>query len=237
MTADNIKSASEKMASMSDAELQNMAKLAGFNISPEILKTSANMMKNMDPQELERMKNLAGSFNAPSSSSSPPSSSYPPPPSSYPPSSSYSPPPPSSSSFPPPPSLGPSSSFPKIESLKKKGNDLFSKGNYEEAGTVYFEAILEIEEIKAGDGWKEEEELKTLEVACRLNYAVSKSKLEEWDVVLTQGKEVLKLGENGKARFRVGQALSHLGKNEAAMGHLEKARELMSNDPIGTLLI
>ena len=132
---------------------------------------------------------------------------------------------------------------------------MFSQGKYEEAGTVYFEAILEIEELKAGEGWEEEgrrrkeegrkrvedggrnDELKALEVACRLNYAVSKSKLGEWDVVLTQGKEVLKLGENGKARFRVGQALSHLGKNEAAMGYLEKARELMSNDPIGNLLL
>jgi tetratricopeptide (TPR) repeat protein len=241
MTAENIKSASERMASMSDSELQNMAKLAGFNFSPELLKTSANMMKNMDPQELERMKNLAGSFNpsaAPFNGSNPYVNASTP---------SYKGSTPSDSNrvftnSNTTANTTSTSSFPKIETLKKKGNDLFSQGKYEEAGTVYFESILDIEEIRSGEGWENGgkgirwEELKTLEIACRLNYAISKSKVGEWDVVLTQGKEVLKLGENGKARFRVGQALHYLGKNDSALSYLEKARELLPNDPTGKVV-
>ncbi len=48
MTPDNFKMASERLAGMSDDELRNMSKMAGFNISPEMLKTSANMFKNMN---------------------------------------------------------------------------------------------------------------------------------------------------------------------------------------------
>jgi hypothetical protein len=63
---------------------------------------------------------------------------------------------------------------------------------------------LEIEEIKMST--KMNDELKNLEISCRLNYATTKSKLNDFEIVLSQAQEVLKYGDNGKAFYRLGLA-------------------------------
>lgn len=186
MTADNLKMASERMANMSDEDLRNMTKMAGFNISPDLLKTSANMFKNMDDKELERMKNMSSSMNFPQSTGNFANTSSPFVNDEH-------------------PNIGKSKSmnekdkeettiemYPKIESLKRKGNEFFKNNQFEEASASYFEAILEVEEIKINEGKFNKEEIEKLETACRLNYATTKAKLGDYEIVLTQAKEVKK---------------------------------------------
>jgi len=43
---------------------------------------------------------------------------------------------------------------------------------------------------------------------------------------------VLKYGDNGKAFFRVGQALHHLGRNEIALVNLEQSLKFLPEDSI-----
>lgn len=45
----------------------------------------------------------------------------------------------------------------------------------------------------------------------------------------------MKYGDNGKAFFRVGQALHHLGRNEKALNYLEQAVKLLPNDATSSL--
>lgn len=98
---------------------------------------------------------------------------------------------------------------------------------------MILQAIIEIEEIRSGRGNAQDEELDTLEVSCRLNYANVKAKEDEYDVVLTQAKAVLKVKENGKAYFRLGQALYHFKKYEEALKNLETAVSLLPSDDTG----
>lgn len=41
------------------------------------------------------------------------------------------------------------------------------------------------------DGKYDKEEIKRLEIACRMNYATAKAKLNEYEIVLTQAQEVI----------------------------------------------
>lgn len=141
MTADNLKMASEKMAGMSDEDIRNMTKMTGFNISPEMLKASANMMKNMSPEDLERMKNMGSNMNfnpfagnAPNYRNSP-SFSEPIQPKSENLRKTHS------DTFENNEKIVP---FPKIEDLKKKGNDFFNSNQYDEASASYLEVKEEI---------------------------------------------------------------------------------------------
>ena len=62
---------------------------------------------------------------------------------------------------------------------------------------------MEIEEIKMNEGKYDKEEIKRLEVACRLNYATTKAKLNEYEIVLTQAREVtLKKKKKKKKKIR-----------------------------------
>ena len=51
---------------------------------------------------------------------------------------------------------------------------------------------MEIEDTKMNEGKYDKEEIKRLEVACRLNYATTKAKLNEYEIVLTQAREAYK---------------------------------------------
>ena len=50
---------------------------------------------------------------------------------------------------------------------------------------------MEIEEVKMNEGKYDKEEIKRLDIACRLNYATTKAKLNEYEIVLIQAREVL----------------------------------------------
>ena len=140
MTPDNFKMASEKLSSMSDEELRNMSKMTGLNISPEMLKTSANMFKNMNPDEIERMKNMSAGMNFNNFNNNSQNFAQNP---SYPFNDNKN-------TTNPPETLKKSKTdpfesnekpllFPKIENLKKKGNDFFNKNQYDEASSSYLE--------------------------------------------------------------------------------------------------
>ena len=61
--------------------------------------------------------------------------------------------------------------------MKDKGNDLFSSQNFGQACQVYYEAILEIEEL-IDNGTKRNDELNNLETTLKLNYATGKLRLK-----------------------------------------------------------
>lgn len=68
--------------------------------------------------------------------------------------------------------------FPEVEDLKNQGNKLFKAKRYEEACNLYLDAIFEIEEIVEGNiVLRKNEDLKNLEISCRLNYCTSKIRL------------------------------------------------------------
>jgi len=135
MTTENLKMASERLGTMSDDELRNMSKMAGFNISPEMLKTSANMFKNMSPEEMERMKNMSSGMNFGNNQqfaqnqntsntnniTNDNNTQF------------------KKSKTDPFETQEKQLPFPKVESLKKKGNDFFNKNLYHEASTSYLE--------------------------------------------------------------------------------------------------
>jgi len=53
------------------------------------------------------------------------------------------------------------------------------------------QAILEIEELRIKNPKFESQELQTLEVSCRMNYATVKAKKEEWDISMEQAQKVI----------------------------------------------
>ena len=97
----------------------------------------------------------------------------------------------------------------RIADLKSRGNLKFRAQKFDEASQLYLETILEIEDMDRSHlNTKEKNEMKTLEVSSRLNYCTSKSKIHDWEVILHQTREVLKIEpENCKAKFKLGQAL------------------------------
>jgi len=218
MNMDQMKMASDMLSGMSDEQLRGYAKMMGMpNMDPSMLRNSAGMMKGMNEHQFSQMKDQAKNFKPPGGfGGASPSAST----------TTTSTPSSTSTSQ----TTTTSSRYGHIEKLKNKGNDLFKKGSYGDAATAYFEAIIEIEEIRSGRGNAQDEELDTLEVSCRLNYANVKAKEDEYDVVLTQAKAVLKVKENGKAYFRLGQALYHFKKYEEALKNLETAVSLLPSD-------
>lgn len=65
-----------------------------------------------------------------------------------------------------------------MKELKETGNKLFRKQRYDKACEVYLEALLEIEEMIEGNAiLRKNEELKQLEISCRLNYSTCKAKI------------------------------------------------------------
>jgi hypothetical protein len=55
------------------------------------------------------------------------------------------------------------------------------------------QAIIEIEEIRCKNKKLRDDELDTLEISCRLNYANVKAKVEDYDSVLSQAKKVISI--------------------------------------------
>lgn len=100
--------------------------------------------------------------------------------------------------------------------LRQEGNMLYKQGRYEEAAEKYGVALGYVEQLTLDRLEKQQDEdLKAMEVACKLNYAACKLKMKDYMEVILRCTEVLqKSPENVKAFYRRGQA------------HLEKGREL-----------
>jgi tetratricopeptide (TPR) repeat protein len=215
MDPNMMKNASDMIGNMSDNDLKNTLNMMGMgHMSPEMFRTSANMMKNMDPNQINQMKDMASKMN----------------PNSVPGFGAPTQPQAQSTAAPKLETQKSSGQFSKIEKLKGEGNDFFKQQQYDDASSKYFEAIIEIEEIKARGNVKNAE-LDELEISCRLNYCNVKSKVDEYGTVLSQAKEVLKLQpENGKGLFRQGQAYFHLKKYQLAIDYLSKAAPKLPTD-------
>jgi uncharacterized protein involved in copper resistance len=96
-----------------------------MSVTPEMLRTQANMMKNMDHSQFEMMKRMAANMN----------------PNMFPGGSPFQ----GSTSAPAPapkaetPKDAPKSNYPLIDKMKSKGNDHFRANNFDAAATSYYE--------------------------------------------------------------------------------------------------
>jgi tetratricopeptide (TPR) repeat protein len=112
----------------------------------------------------------------------------------------------------------------KIVTIKNSGNELFRQGRYPQAAGNYREAIRLLE------GNALSKEAIDLEIACRSNLANCEAKEGNYGEVIEQCKKILVFGENGKAFYRYGHALSAQGKVSEALEYLTKAKKLMASD-------
>ncbi|CAD8112007.1 unnamed protein product [Paramecium sonneborni] len=214
MTPEMMKSMSQMCANMSDDQLRQYAQMAGMgNIDPSFIRQQMGQVKNMKdedlqrqvnqtrPEDIERAKQRVQAQQQQQQSQK-----------------------------------SQSDQFPLINKLKNQGNDAFKSQDYEKAASKYYEAISEIEELWENNTYLkndkiQKQELKVLEHSCRLNYCNVKAKQQQYDVVLRQAKKVLEDDDqNGKANFRMGQALFETKRYQEALKYLEIAIQKLPND-------
>ncbi|CAD8209413.1 unnamed protein product [Paramecium pentaurelia] len=216
MTPEMMKQMSQMCANMSDDQLRQYAQMAGMgNIDPSFMRQQMSQVKNMRDEDLQRQVNqtrpedierakqrIQGQQQQSQQQQQKPQSDQ----------------------------------FPIINKLKNQGNDAFKSQDYEKAASKYYEAISEIEEMWENNMYInndtiKKQELKQLEHSCRLNYCNVKAKQLQFDVVLRQAKKVLvDDNQNGKANFRMGQALFETKNYQEALGYLEIASNKLPND-------
>ncbi|CAD8212493.1 unnamed protein product [Paramecium octaurelia] len=216
LTPEMMKSMSQMCANMSDDQLRQYAQMGGMgNVDPSFMRQQMGQVKNMRDEDLQRQVNqtrpedierakqrIQGQQPQSQQQQQNPQSDQ----------------------------------FPIINKLKNQGNDAFKSQDYEKAASKYYEAISEIEEMWENNAYLKsdtikKQELKLLEHSCRLNYCNVKAKQSQYDVVLRQAKKVLEDDDqNGKANFRMGQALFETKKYHEALKYLEIASQKLSND-------
>ncbi|CAD8101152.1 unnamed protein product [Paramecium primaurelia] len=217
MTPEMMKQMSQMCANMSDDQLRQYAQMAGMgNVDPQFMRQQMGQVKNMRDEDLQRQVNqtrpedierakqrMQGQQQQQQQQQQ---------------------------------QKPQSEQFPIINKLKNQGNDAFKQQDYEKAASKYYEAISEIEELWENNSYLKNDtnkkiELKQLEHSCRLNYCNVKAKQLQFDVVLRQAKKVLEDDDqNGKANFRMGQALFETKKYQEALGYLEIASQKLPND-------
>ncbi|CAD8185260.1 unnamed protein product [Paramecium octaurelia] len=217
LTPEMMKQTSQMCANMSDDQLRQYAQMAGMgNIDPSFLRQTMGQVKNMKdedlqrqvnqtrPEDLERAKQRIQGQQAQQQQQQQ--------------------------------QIPQSEQFPIINKLKNQGNEAFKQQDYEKAASKYYEAISEIEELWENNAYLKNDankkiELKQLEHSCRLNYCNVKAKQSQFDVVLRQAKKVLDDdAQNGKANFRMGQALFETKRYSEALGYLEIASQKLPAD-------
>ncbi|CAO3632665.1 unnamed protein product [Cunninghamella echinulata] len=127
----------------------------------------------------------------------------------------------------------PEENFEKGVALRYEGNEFFKKGEYKEALTKYYHAILYLKTV-GGQKNKEEYDKRSNEqlVFIYNNMCAVHMKQCNWDRVIQYSKKVLELDkENTKAKFRMAQA--YLGKKDLdnAEPLLKEVSKRDPNDP------
>lgn len=133
-------------------------------------------------------------------------------------------------------------SFPElapIAGLKEEGNRLFKAGKFEEAGSKYLYAILDVEGLRTrlrNDQTSNPQflkELNDLEVSSRNNYCSVKIKLEEFDLLIRHAERILEVDErNAKARFNLAQAFFALKDLEKAKFYIKDVAKGVSEPAV-----
>jgi len=126
-----------------------------------------------------------------------------------------------------------------ISKLKSEGNDYFNTSKYEEAGSKYLYAIVDIESLRLKlnnshtSNQKFLKVLNDLEISCRNNYCAAKVKLEEFDLLIKHAERVLELDQpNGKAHFNLAQAHAALRDPKKASLHITEALKVINSPQI-----
>ena len=198
-----------------------------------------DMMKNMNPDDMQRMMPTVQqnphlyqqAMNMMQGGASPGPNTTPSPP-------SWGPVPPTSS-------LQGSEDFPElrpISKLKSEGNDFFNCSKFEEAGSKYLYAVVDIESLrlKLTNSHTSNpaflKALNDLEISCRNNYCTAKVKLEEFDLLIRHAERVLELDQsNGKAHFNLAQAHAALHDITKASRHLQEASKVINSPQLSAL--
>lgn len=117
------------------------------------------------------------------------------------------------------------------DKLKSKGNELFRKGQIEQAEAVYSE-ILE----SLGDLEPEEDEISKvngIKLLCHLNLSACYIRLKEYHNAKINCDDALRLApKNVKALFRRAQALCGIGDYDNSIKDIKKAIELEPKDEV-----
>ncbi|KAL8196081.1 hypothetical protein R6Q57_025081 [Mikania cordata] len=204
MDPEMIRIAQEQMSSMSPVELSRIQQQMMSN--PELMKMASDSMKNMKPEDLrraaEQLKSIQPDQMAEIGAKMANATSE------------------DFAAM----SCRVDAQINAAHMLKQKGNELHSRGMFNEALDTYLRAKNYLKDIPPSKGT-------TLLLACSLNVMSCYLKTSQFDECIKEGTEVLATdARNVKSLYRRGQAYKILGQLENAVSDLTKALEFSPDD-------
>ena len=122
----------------------------------------------------------------------------------------------------------------EAEAAKTAGNAKFKAADYAGAAGKYTEGVDLVVKAKSKGSLSgaDKKAVDELEEACHLNLANCRLKTKEWQLAIDECDKVLARGENRKARFRRGDALTQLGRLKEAKDDLAAAVKMDPSDGV-----